>query len=627
VGKSALLDAFESEAQHRGIPFARLDAQDVPPQPSALREVIHSMLTPPSESASVQVLALDTVERLSALEHWLHDQLLAELPANTIVVLAGRWNPGPGWRADPATSQMLIEYELDDLPPKAAREYLARREIPAEQRQRILPFAQGHPLALALSADQVTRHPEQPFHPSGSTDVVQLLVRWLVRDVQGRYRKALRAAATVHHITEPVLAAMVGSDAEELFDWLARQHFVRWRPAGLAVHEIVRNAVIEEFRYRDLDSHHALIRRAVDHYFARTEQADPSTRHALLAEALYTVRHEPYVQRTFHLDDADYYLDEPDGTDLPALAEMVESLEGTDARRWFEHYVDWGSPWIVVRDRRAHAIGVGVAVFLEVDTLDSEQEDPAVLALRDYLLAHAPLRQGGQAALIRFGLVQATHQQSTRPFSHLQMWANTLFFAPRLSFIATAGDADLEWRGSSEYSDCHPLPGTHFSSERRRFVLIGHDLRKEPPIRWVRNCIERFLENEDSINSSRVTLTVLERPQFERAVHHALQNFYDDAQLDQSLLSHSYLMRRDGADGGPESIRRVVGGAAQQLGATPSQHSSYEVLRHAYLDGHVQKQLQAAMELGMSERTFRRRLREAERDLVEWLWEMETERG
>jgi hypothetical protein len=86
-------------------------------------------------------------------------------------------------------------------------------------------------------------------------------------------------------------------------------------------------------------------------------------------------------------------------------------------------------------------------------------------------------------------------------------------------------------------------------------------------------------------------------------------------------------MRRDGADGGPESIRRVVGGAAQQLGATPSQHSSYEVLRHAYLDGHVQKQLQAAMELGMSERTFRRRLREAERDLVEWLWEMETERG
>ena len=98
------------------------------------------------------MLLLDTYEAAAALDDWLRERFLPELPAAALVVIAGRAAPGAAWRRDPGWHDLLRVVSLRNLRPEDARRCCARTGV-AEEHARTLELTHGHPLALSLLVD------------------------------------------------------------------------------------------------------------------------------------------------------------------------------------------------------------------------------------------------------------------------------------------------------------------------------------------------------------------------------------------------------------------------------------------------------------------------------------------
>ena len=162
VGKSALLREFTAIAAEQGAAAYYLDARNSEPSPDAFVNVLRLTLGLGDQEAPATALAnrpgrhvimLDTYELFTPLDNWLREIFLPLLPDNVLVVLAGRNQPSPGWRADPGWQALLRVLPLRNLSSEESRQYLTLRGVPPEQCQAVLHFTHGHPLALSLVAE------------------------------------------------------------------------------------------------------------------------------------------------------------------------------------------------------------------------------------------------------------------------------------------------------------------------------------------------------------------------------------------------------------------------------------------------------------------------------------------
>src|ERR671938_467274 len=107
IGKSTLLGEFRARAVAAGRPAVLLDGRELDPSPEAVRAALARAAAVPApqlgELPGLTVL-LDHYEHLTAVDPWVRGELLPDLPADGIAVLAGReapvadWQRLPGWR-------------------------------------------------------------------------------------------------------------------------------------------------------------------------------------------------------------------------------------------------------------------------------------------------------------------------------------------------------------------------------------------------------------------------------------------------------------------------------------------------------------------------------------------------
>lgn len=630
IGKSSLLHAWERHARDRGYVQVHINGRGLPPSPAAFEAAAF----PPDDfgycCAAGRLITVDSFEQLLPLEGWLRERLLPQLPANTTLVLAGRWTPNTRWRAEPAMARMLVECRLDALSPADADDYLERRGIPSARRQPIQYFARGFPLALALAADWVERNPHADFSRGDAPELIHPMVEWLLEDIDDeRQRQALEAGALVQYATEPLLAAMLElPNGSESFDWLARQHHVELHPQGLSVHDLVREPVVSELRWRDPQRYRAMVRRASQHYLEGLDDSSAERGTAAVSACLYTLRQEPYVQHHFQPGNAEYYIDACRREELPRVAEMVSAYEGPEAASRFTQYArDAPDSVAVVRDRELRPQGVALVLTFDADAIATGRngDDPGVAAFCHYVSEHAPLRGGHIAMFMRFALARDTFQESGPVLSQILLHGNGLYFTPGLSFFALAADISRDWWGTGENADAPLLPDTEFRSGNRRFGLLAHDMRSEPPLQWARNCVDRILGDRPPAPAARYRPRILQRNEFESAVLDALRHYHDEAHLRASALHDSQLLAGQPDD--PVEIRRLLANTSRSVLDDGRQQSPHRILTTVYFDAAVGKQIAAAETFCVSERTFRRWLRHAEKRLVEALWQRETRRG
>jgi hypothetical protein len=167
----------------------------------------------------------------------------------------------------------VLDLSLRNLLPEAVRALLDVERIPGAPLEQVMALTHGHPLAVSLLIDAVHRSgsgSDLPTTLGERPDLVAALLRRLVDEApSARHRAALQVSAHAAVTTEPMLRAVLpGCDAEEvseLWDWLRDLTIMEDDQAGIRPHEVARDILDADLRWRDPDAYADIHRRVRGH--------------------------------------------------------------------------------------------------------------------------------------------------------------------------------------------------------------------------------------------------------------------------------------------------------------------------------------------------------------------------
>ncbi len=504
VGKTTLIHEFARVAEETGRAVVRIDGRNVEPSPAgflvALGQAIGadgvdlpSVLQrwPPGA-----VLFVDTYELLAPLDDWLRQVLLPQLPAQSLVVIAGRNEPAAAWRTDVAWAPLTRLNVLRNLSADESRLYLTACDVPADHHDEAMAFTRGHPLALSLIADMLTRTDRLgPSRLDSEPEIVRLLLETFVQKIPSRdHRLALHACMTVRTTTEAVVAAALGrSDVGEIFDWLERLPFIEHGPYGLFPHDLARDVVYMDFRWRDPDAAFLVIERVLGYLYERLDRTQGLDQQRVWFDILFVQRYNPSVQPFFEWSGfGTAYAETARTSEHAAIVAMIEHHEGPQsaaiARYWLAR-----QPEAFRAIRRVGGELIGFVANLRIDTLLPEDAaaDPAVSRAIAYARRHNPPGSGEVVTYGRFWMDAERHQAITQVFTVVAAVCSQSWIGPNVAWsFVTSAHPDLMEPMFTEIQFPR-VREADFEVGGRCHGVFAHDWRAEPAQAWLRLKAER----------------------------------------------------------------------------------------------------------------------------------------
>jgi hypothetical protein len=645
VGKTTLLKQFIDICSQTGVSPIYLDARNIDPSPASFIAGVQSALGLTSPASPFDFLAnqltrfslfIDTYENLAPLDEWVCKEFLPQLPENVVVVLAGRQPPSLAWRADPAWQAMIQVLALRNLEPEASRTYLQKRNVPEDQHQAMLEFTHGHPLALSLVADVFAQRENARFVPEETPDVVKTLLEQFVQKVPGpAHRTALEACSLVRVTTEALLCAMLeNAEVHDLFEWLRGLSLIEFRRGGLFPHDLAREALVADLRWRNPDWYHELKRRARKYYSGHLEHTSSQEQQRILLDYIFLHRDNPVVRPFFEWQVSGSALtDTLRNSDLPALLAMVANHEGQEsaslAALWLEQRPEDA---LVMRDAKGVPAGFITLVPMHYTQVSEDYDpDPALRAARVFLDRKAPLRSGERATFFRFWMAKDTYQDVSpiQSLIFIQMVRHYLS-TPGLAYtFLPCANADF-WAPVFTYADLHRIPEADFTINGHRYGVYGHDWRVLPPLAW----LELMGERENAAAPETVSvplrsepLLVLSQQDFANAVREALRLFVYPTRLGSNPLLRSRLVVSETNLHFSENerilrLQDLIRQAGNNLLASPRTEKYGRALDLTYFHP-LPTQESAAEALDLPFSTYRRHLKTGIELVTEILWQRE----
>lgn len=266
IGKSALLRQLARRARSSGRRVVTVEGRELPPLPDALEAAV----APAHEDEDALVL-IDGYEHTAALGSHLRRVVLPGLPDRTVVVIAGRRPPDPGW-FEGGWEWLVRELELGPLSPEESQALLEAHGVADRvHAAELVAWARGSPLALTLAARTSEGRAWRPGQGEEPRDIVRGLVRRLAREEHdGPHRDALLVACIARAATVPLLRDVLPeADAAEAMRWLTGLSFAEPSADGVTLHELVRRALRSDLRQREPERERELRRRIADSLHAR----------------------------------------------------------------------------------------------------------------------------------------------------------------------------------------------------------------------------------------------------------------------------------------------------------------------------------------------------------------------
>lgn len=603
AGKSTLLHRFAALAGERGLQVIAIDLSP--------GDVTPDMVIAATRGAKPDqrlVVLLDSLETAASLESWLREAFLPKLAADAIVVVASRHAPGPAWVADAGWSTLLRRIELENLDEGAATMLLARRGVKPEDAPMLARIARGHPLALVLLAE-VAMQSSAPQSLEDAPDVVAPLVDRFVRALPGAdHRQALQIAAHARSVDEQLLRAVVGDvRATDLFAWLRSLPFVTTQRHGVRLHELARDAIDADFRWRDAAAYRAMHDSIQAHQLLRLrDAADDSERDRAFLDFFYLKRVNPFLRRYVAFDElGSGWAERPKQAEHDAVVDLIagrSAITRRAASHWFARARD---AFIVVRANDGRPIAAAAHLVLDRITAEDADADPAMHALAEEIAARGALRSDEHVVVTRFST--AGHDDGRlRHYRPMLLWLTT----PRLAFSASVFPVDTPWRDPLRYTDHVEVERTPLEIDGTRYTIFLHDWRRRPVEDWIEIVNARDFGSEPVLSTTPPAIT---RAELATAVHDALRNFNRADVLARSDLSRA----RAAAEGG---VRAFLLRGIELLRGEPELAA---VIDATFVRA-APSQERAAERLGMSFSTYRRRLKMAIDRLVEILLDIET---
>lgn len=644
MGKTTLLRAFAQIAEGAGRPWLALDGRNLDPSPAGFIAAIHGALGLAPEDVVSDALAavpdlvlfLDTCELLAPLDAWLRDSFLPQLPENALVVMAGRQPPGAAWRAEDGWGALTRIISLRNLRPDESEVYLRARGVQAADAAQIRELTYGHPLALSLAADLLAqRRGAGVGELRQAPDVLNLLLQRFVADVPSPdLRQALEICAHAFTTDEALLAACLGRErAGPAFAWLRELSFIEQGPHGLFPHDMAREVLEAELRWRDPPRFRQLHEQVRGCIIQRITESSGQAQQTAIFALLFLHRNNPFM-RPFYAWQAlgQLYIDHATPAELPLIEQLHLRHQGPQALAVARHW--WPRPQSTFYVFRAAGGAVaGFCHVLEISQFDAADlaADPALPPALAYLQAVAPPRPGDAVLYFRNWMDVEQYQRAPAIFNMCAMISLRRFFTtPRLAYSLIAQDFSDAYAEMFAYLRMPLAPAAGFRVDDRAFGVFAHDWRAEPVAEWLQVMGERELLDElvalETLPQPPQPVALSE-PEFAEAVRQALRQLGRPDQLALSPLLRSRCLReRAEQEPTPALLVAALREGAAALLASPKTQKLHRVLWHSYFEP-APTQEAAAELLGLPFSTYRHQLGRAVAQLVAWLWQQELYGG
>lgn len=645
IGKSCLLDVIADLAGRSGAAVVRVDGRTVPPTPSALLAVLAGALHIPDEAgpitAAVQassqsgasgrvVLLVDTYERLAPVEGWVRTELLPRLPCTTLTVIAGRTAPEPEWRADHAWGELLRVVSLRNLSPDEGRDLLRGAGVEPSLHDPILHATHGHPLGLSLLAEVALRGGDVGVDPL-PPDLVGVLVKRFVEVVPSDlHRRALEVCALARVTTEALLRdALVLSDAHALFTWLRALSFVYASPEGLYPHDLARDVLDADLRWRDPDGYKEVFHGVWTHIRGHLRGASAREQRQAILDLKFVFRNLPGVLSPLDWESWGELEPEPARpTDRESILGIVEAWEGPASAEiaafWLDRQPDG---YFVVRRYDGSVRGLLVLLDLTRASLEDVARDPGTRAAWAYAQRRSPARAGETVTQTRFVIDRFAYQDPSPTLNAAPVLTMQHYLRrPELSWdFLTLAEPD-RWNQYFAIGDLPRAEGADFVVGGRTFGLFAHDFRRVSVDAWLELVTERALSRDFTTGPQTPTaeLLVLSQPDFQQAVKQGLRDLRDPALLARNPLVRTRLVHDHAseADTDAAALGALLRRAVDALAESPRDDKLLRAVDRTYVRAAATQESAAAM-LGLPFSTYRRHLTQGVDRVVAWLWDRE----
>lgn len=615
IGKSALLRRFGDEADTAGRAVVRVDARAIHRSPAGFLHAAQDAYRPG------RVLLVDTFELVQGLESWFWDTFLPGLPADTTVVVAGRQPPDPTRRLDPEWADSLHVLPMHDLDQSDTEALLRLCGVPDALGGELYSYTGGHPLALLLAAEVAARDPEavggwQPHEPAIKT----LLDRLVGELPSGEHRRALEICAHVFVTREDLLRSVFGDQAGTLFAWLRAQPFIEAGPHGLFPHDLVRDLLITDLRWRDPEGW-LTMHQQVRPYFI--ERALTATGPNLLPSQMalnYLHRHGKVMGEFITWrGQGEVYEDAYRAADRPTVLAMAERLDGKEGAALVEFWLKRRPEGFLVYRSSATGAPMAFAGWLELYRADEQEiaADPLVAAIWEHATATATPRAGTKIAVQRFVNVggEPPTPSPVTDLIYMRGVATCLRERDLAWTYLVMPNAD-RWQPVLEY-------GGHYRLDGRLGSVFAHDWTAMPVRAWLDLLQDNLLHSTET-GRHRPQAALLSRPEFEQAVRDLLRAWRHRSSVADNPLIETRLAGDGDIETRIDNLRETLETAVDAVQGTARGDNLHRTLAATFFHG-VPTQEAAAERLSVPFGTYRHRLSAAIDRVVDELWRQAME--
>jgi hypothetical protein len=644
VGKTALLAAFADTAEAAGVTAWRIDLRGVEVSPPGFLAAVARAVGAPDGAAAVttlgtdgrRVLLFDTYEAAAGLDRWLRESFLPGLGAGSRVVVAGRDAPSPGWLEDAGWRDLLRVVALRNLSPGDARGFLRAAGVAESVHDRVLELTHGHPLALSLLVDVLDQQEDEAllgFDLAHAPNVLAVLLERFVAGVpSARHRKALEVCAHSRVTSEDLLRTALGlEDARALFEWLRGLSFIESGGEGLFPHDLARDVLDLDLRWRDRARYADVHRHVRRHIVARIRASAGREQQRAAADLHFLHRGNAGIRRFYDWASlGEGYADALRAGDAEAVVAMVERFESPQsvavARFWLERRP---GTFLMFREPGCdEPFGFAVMLALHETGAEERAADPGAAAMWEYARAHGAPRPGEEVFAFRTFMDAEAYQAPSRSFNVAAILSVQHYVSrPRLAWDFIGGWADADSIAPfMAHIDYARVPGADFEIGGRRYGVFAHDWRRTGLEEWLELMEARELADEPAGGAPPplpAPELALSQAEFADAVRRALRDLRRREALAANPLAAARVVRERGA-GEPvaEVLEALLREAVASLQADPRDEKLHRALDRTYMRPAASQEAAAEL-LGVPLSSFRRHLARGTERVAAWLWERE----
>jgi len=641
MGKTTLLREFARLAEESRRPHIFLDCRHVEPSPTGFLTSLHLALRLPLNADPLAALSatpnfvilLDTYELAAPLDDWLREEFLPQLSQETIVVFAGRQPPPAAWRADDGWGALARIVSLRNLRPEESAAFLSTQGLPEEDIQGVLDVTYGHPLALSLAADLFRQNASgQSFHLQKNPDILRLLLERFVAEVTNPiYRQALEVCAHAFATDEGMLAQCLGEEnAYAAFQWLRGLSFIEQGPFGLFPHDLAREVLEADLRWRNLPRFRELHFQVRGEIIQRILRSDGPAQQFAIFALLFLHRNNPFMRPFYEWQTmGQLYIDQARPEDMPDIEAIILRHQGQEslgvARYWRSRP---NASFFVFRGAGQTIAGFSFLVDISQMRAADMEADPAMRAATEHLRSVGLPRQGATILYFRNWMDAEHGQRSPSIFNMAAMIALRYYFnTPSLAYSFIAQMADDRYVGMYEYLRTPLTPQAGFVIDGQPCHVFVRDWQAEPVLAWMEIMGERELLDEivalEALPQTSQTVALSE-PEFAEAVRQALRDLRRPDLLAQNPLLRSRCLRQKSeGEATVELLQTTLQEGASLLTGNPRSQKLHRVLWHTFFEPAATQEAAAEL-LDLPFSTYRYQLGKAVEQIVGWLWQQEV---